>query len=211
MDVLFELQDAIAKEWDEMADTGKIYMDKGEVLLGICKNKTKVGLHSVPISKVFPNVSDVLVGFYVGESAKQFKNEMKVSIGNNVVLEDLVIRGRKKFIDQPIPLIALQQSSMTITVCDTIFADDVYVICASCDNPYRVALVKNKFAFGKLVYEDGRVAEMESTDVPKLCVNPKTPVFGGVNYGESKFDEDNNIYNPNIDLYTQLQSQGYVV
>lgn len=209
--ILHELQEAIAKEWDKMAESGKIFIDSGEALTRV--KDTKVALYMMPISELVYSKTDILIGFYATPYARKFKNEIEVSIQNKVVSKEIVLRGRKKFIDQPIPIVALRKEPGLRVA--SYFG--MYAICAACDNPYRLALVQNKLVWGRFWYENDVLKDFDAScgadydDVVCLSVKPNFPVFGGLILGGSTFDSNNNYHNTDNDVYEQLLAEGHIV
>jgi hypothetical protein len=208
MDLLKEIEVQLTRVWDETAKTGKIYIDDLEVLPSL--NKENLGLYIVPLERFATEKTDILVGLFVSKYAREFKNDITIT-GNNVTLAEItVLRGRKRFLDQPIPLIALQRWNLNISLNSYwgIPTGGIYAICARCDNPLRAALVQNKYVWGKWLYADGMAEEAPANRCKDIIVKPERPNFGGIIYGESKFDENGKIVNKNIELVTEWNQTG---
>lgn len=144
--MLAELASSIANEWDECASTGKMCIGSLDAFGSNVKTNKQVTIYCVDVSEFSQTGADILLGFGTKPSAADICTDIQVTLGERVIAEAKVFRGRRCMLQpSPISKIGLP-SSPKLTIHAP--ASGVFAICATCNDDTRHALAKEHYAWG---------------------------------------------------------------
>jgi hypothetical protein len=150
----------ISSKWDSFADTGSLCIDQCEAILQIVKHPT-VAFYPVEMVDFKGNSGDLLIGFGIKQKATSLVTDIRIVVGKNEMDNLSILRGQKKLLNHPIPLISIQKHTPDIGVeCDD--PDGIYAICVFCIHDYRKMMAQERFVSGRWLYNYGTFTSLAS-------------------------------------------------